>query len=156
MRHPFFPPGHRSRWPHFDNRGPDYYYDDDPWDGRGSAGRSGAFPHPGRPGDGYRNESDIYEDDFEDRGPYRRSYEDEYRDHWPEDEFYEHRREMLVYRDPSYRGRGNLPWHRSRGANREYRPPFPEDNHEHSYGRDIYGSNANRGYHGTRRYRYEY
>lgn len=148
MRQPGFP-GRRPRWPHFDERGPDHYYDDDPWDGRGNSGWSGIAPGRQMP-TRYYNESDIYEDEFDssDRARFAGGPDD----HWPEDAFYENRRPLYEEDERyGYRPEPRAWWRFSRRP--EFHEPFPEDRHDRRYGSDIHDRNTNRGrFPGPRRY----
>lgn len=144
-----------ARWPHFDERGPDHYYDDDPWDGRGSGGRSGSYFGRPQPVD-FQDDSDIYEDEFGDPGPYpaQRRYSSEFP--WPEDEYYENRRMMREDRYHPENGYYGPPpvWRRFWRRENE-QPAFPPDRNDHGYGRDISGRNGNRGRYPERSLRYD-
>lgn len=119
--------GRAPRWPHFDNRGPEFYYDDDRYPEYEQ--RFNPYSHHGTD---FHQPGDIYEDEFESEWePYREP------EPWPEDEFYRHRANMnRFYGDSAHR----------------HSRPFPEDYREEPFGRDSFAYNGNRNGYVRRRY----
>jgi hypothetical protein len=121
------------RWPHFDSRGPDHYFDPE---------RPHALePIADREWYDDRRYPPLYEDEYRHR--YDDRFEDRDQDHWPEDEFFVHRRELP--------GEGRFYGHAGAEPRRErwkpfrhHREGFPEDRHPHEYGRDNFAYNGNR------------
>lgn len=134
--------GHHPQWPHFDNRGPDHYYDEERrYEPERRYRREFQYerPYPNR------YDSDIYEDEFRREENYYPDY-DRGREHWPEDRYYDHRREMRPEENFIERG-----WHRLQDEWREMRgrgtsrTRYPQDHHHSRYGDARNAENRNRG-----------